>query len=464
MQKIIPYILTILFSAVATFYVNAQETSKKTEWTLQDCIEYAQENNLQLLRNRNRIHISENNLKQAKYDRLPIVSGSTSWNNNYGRNVNYVTNTYTDENSSNINYGIGTSVNIFNGFRKKHEIEKQEIDLQASLLDIETAREDLALNITSYYLNILYAKEQLQVAKDNLSIIEAQMNRINQLVEAGKLPKGDLLEQQSQVAKNQSTIVEAENRLSLAYLDLYQALDIPYDNAFTIIDPDVEEIDQADATLINYTSTYDEIIEQRPSMKSYNYQLESAEKSIDIAKSNYYPTLGLSANIGSGYSNLRYNYVPDPSNPGQFIQGDKMSFADQYDLNLSKSWGLNLNIPIFNKFQTRTAVRNTKLQMEDVKIQQEIEYNRLYKELQQAYTNAVLAIKKYEAQRMSLASLEETFRYVEEKYQLGKVSNFDYNESLHTLTTAKSDMLQAKYEYIFRTKILEFYSGEPLKL
>lgn len=462
MQKFIVYILTIFLSMVS-FFADAQ-ASEKGKWTLQDCIEYAHNNNLQLQRNRNRVLTSENNLQQAKYNRLPSLSASTSWNNGYGRNVDYVTNGYTDQHSSNINYGVGTSVNIFNGFRRKYEIEKGEIDLQASLLDIETAKENLALNITSYYLNILYAQEQLQVAKDNLKIIEKQQGRIKQLVEAGKMPKGDLLEQQSQVAKNQSNIVEAENRLALAYLELYQALDIQNKDAFTIASPDVSSIDEADATLLQYSDKYSEIIAQRPSMKSFDYQLKSAEKNIAIVKSNYYPTVGLNASIGSGYSNLRYDYKTDPANPGQLIRGDVMSFADQYELNFSKSWGVSVNIPIFNKFQTRTAVRNAVLQMEDVQIQQQIEKNRLYKELQQAYTNALAAVKKYEAQRKAVASLEETFRYVEEKYQLGMLSNFDYNESLNNLTTAHSNMLQAKYEYIFRTKILEFYSGTPLAL
>lgn len=459
MRKLITYILTLLLSVVSLL-ASAQDTTEK--WSLRDCIDYAYENNLQLLRNRNRVALSKNNLQQTKYNRLPTVSGSTSWNNSYGRSIDYVTNGYTDQNSSSVSYGIGTSVNLFNGFRKKHEIEKGKIDLQVYLLDIETAKENLALSITSYYLNILYAQEQIQIAKENLKIVEKQQERIYQLVKAGKKPKGDLLEQKSQIAKNESNIVEAENRLSLAYLDLYQALDISAEKAFLIETPDVEAIDKANASLLNYSDQYTSIITQRPSMKAYDYRIESAEKSIDIAKSSYYPSLGLSANIGSGYSNLRYNYEKEPTT-GQLVKTNKMSFFDQYELSLSKSWGVNLSIPIFNKFQTRTAVKNAKLQLEDMEIQKQVERNRLYKELQQAHTNAIAAVKKYEAQRKALASLQETFRYMEEKYQLGMISNFDYNESLNNLTTARSNMLQAKYEYIFRTKILEFYRGIPLQ-
>lgn len=460
MYKFTTYILTLLL-ATGFSLVSAQDSTKK--WSLQDCIDYAYEHNLQLQRNRNNIIISENNLQQSKNDRLPSLSGSTSWSNSYGRSIDYTTNGYTNQNSSNVNYGIGTSVNLFSGFRKKYQIEKGEIDLQTQLLDIETAKENLALNITSMYLNILYANEQLQIAKENLTTRIDQQKRIQQLVDAGKMPKGDLLEQQSQVAKVESNIVEAENRLSLAYLDLYQALDISAEQSFLVEAPNIKAIQEADGRLLNYANLYETIIAERPSMKALDYRLKSAEKDIDIAKAGYYPNLGLNANIGSGYSNLRYNYKKDANNPSQLVENGKMSFLDQYELNLSKSWSLSLSIPIFNKFQTRTAVKNAKLQLQDVQIQKQVERNKLYKELQQAYTNALAAVKKYDAQSKTVKALKETFRYAEEKYQLGKLSNFDYNESLNNLTVARSNMLQAKYEYIFRTKILEFYSGLPLQ-
>ncbi|PID94180.1 MAG: hypothetical protein CSA94_02325, partial [Bacteroidetes bacterium] len=374
-----------------------------------------------------------------------------SWNSNYGRNIDFNTNGYTQRHSSNINYGVGTSVNLFSGFRKRNQIKKNELDLQTQLLNIEAIKENLALNITSLYLNILYAQEQLQVTKENLAIAKKQQNRIQKLVDAGKMPKGDLLQQQSQVAKNESNIVEAENRLSLAYLDLYQLLDIPNEKAFLIETPAVDNIEKASGALLNYTARYGDIIAQRPEIKAFDYKIKSAEESIRIAKSSYYPSLNLNANIGSGYSNQRFDYKTDPANPTNLIKNGVKSFSDQYEENLSKSWGLSLNIPIFSKFQTRTSVRNATLQLEDIKVQQQQEHNRLYKELQQAYTNALAAVKKYEAQRKAVSALEETFRYSEEKYQLGMLSNFDYNEALNNVTVARSQMLQAKYEYLFRT-------------
>ncbi len=460
MQNLIKYALNVLCLLLSVFAV-AQTTTPK--WNLTDCINYAHENNLQLQRNKVQIALSKNNLQQVKNDRLPSLSGSSSWNNSYGRSIDYNTNGYTERNSSNINYGVGTSINLFSGFKKRNQIKKNEIDLQAQLLETEAIKENLALNITSLYLNILYAQEQLQVTKENLEIAQKQQNRIRKLVDAGKMPKGDLLQQQSQVAKNESNIVEEENRLSLAYLDLYQLLDIPNEKAFLVEIPEVDNVEKASRTLLNYTERYGDIIAQRPEMKAFDYKIKSAQKGIAIAKSAYYPSLGLNANINSGYSNQRFDYKVDPNNPTNLSKNGVKSFFDQYEENLSKSWGLSLSIPIFSKFQTRTSVRNATLQLEDIKIQQQQEHNRLYKELQQAYTNALAAVKKYEAQRKAVAALEETFRYSEEKYQLGMLSNFDYNEALNNMTVARSQMLQAKYEYLFRTKILDYYNGLPLQ-
>lgn len=459
MFKIISHFATIILLFVS-FLTQAQE---KQAWSLRDCIDYAYEHNLDLQRSQNAVTAKEYNLQQAKNNRLPSVSGSASWNNNYGRSLDYQTNSYTTQNSSNVNYGLGTSVNLFSGFSKKHQIEKAGIDLQASLQNIETLRENIALSITSYYLNILYAVEQLQVAKDNLAITQKQMEQMETLVEAGKKPKGNLLEQQSQVAEKESSIVEAENRLSLSYLELYQLLDVKGEEAFEIEKPQVNVVDNAHGTLLNYSNRFEEIIAERPEMKAYELRLKSAETDVKIAKAAYYPSLNFNASIGSGYSNRLFDYVVDPNNPSGLVKGDRMSFADQYENNLSKSWGLSLSIPIFSKMQNRTAVKNARLQMEDVQIQKQQEQNKIYKELQQAYTNATAAVKKYDAQQKSVAALEETYRYAEEKYKLGMLSYYDFNEALNSLSGARSAMLQAKYEYIFRTKILEYYSGLPLQ-
>lgn len=443
MTRTIIYIFTPIFLFL-TPSLNAQQQ----EWTLEECINYAYKHNIQLARSENQIEMSKLAVQQAKNDRLPSLSGSASFNRGYGRTIDYTTNGYTTRSSSSGSYGIGSSISLFSGFQKKHRIEKGKIDLQASLLEIEKLKEDLALNITSFYLNILYAKERLQVAKDNLTIREAQIKRMEAMIQAGTKPEGDLLEQQSQIAKAESTVIDAENTLMLNYLTLYQVLEIKENEEFLIAEPKVDMLENADNNTLNFTQT----ILERPSIKAYDYRIASAHKDIQIIRSGYYPSLNLSGNIGSGYSN-------------QAMRGNnRISFSDQYELNLSKSWGVSLSIPIFNKFAIRTQVKNAVLQLKNIELQKREEENHIYKELQQAQTNAIVALKKYQAQEKATKALKETFRYVEEKYQLELISNFDYNEALNNLTNANSEMIQAKYEYIFRTKILEYYNGKPLTL
>lgn len=458
MTKIFTYILTSLLALLATVLF-AQE---KTQWSLEDCILYGYEHNIQLQRQQKSLAVHKNNLQQSKNNRLPSLNGSASYNNSYGRGLDGTTNTYTNKSNYGVNYGIGASVDLFGGFVKKHRIHKNEIDLQAMLYDIDAQKENLALNITSYYLEILYAKEQLEVAKENLAIVEKQKGQMKALVDAGKKPKGDLFEQESQLAKAESGIVNAENKLSTSYLNLYQLLDVKNEEAFEVEVPSENKLNAQVGTLLNQEIDYDKLISSRPAMAALKYRKQSAEQDIKIAKSAYFPTLSLNANVGSSYSSLQYNRELDPKT-GILKPGARMPFGKQADVNLSQSWGLSLRVPIFNKFQTRTSVRNSIIQVEDMELQKEEQENKLYKELQQAHTAATSALKKYNAEEKALIAHKETFRYISEKYKLGLISSFDYNQALNNLTVAKSNLLQAKYEYIFRTKIIAFYKGESLK-
>ncbi len=452
MQKIIFLSIFILYA----FAGEAQET-----WDLAKCIKYAYDNNIQIRRTDLAVQVAKNNLQQSKHNLLPTVAGRASWNRNYGRSVDYVTNGYTNQNSSSMSYGIGGNINLFEGFRKHHLIEQNKINLQTRLMEIDKLKEDMALNITSYYLNILFTIEQLNAAKENLKLSETQLERVKLLVELGRKPQSDLLTQKAQLAKNKSKVVSNENALSLAYLDLYQLLDIKGDSTFEITIPEIDIEQGADTELVKYQSKFESIIAERPSYKLQDLHIADAKKQIEIVKSAYYPTLSFSANISSGYSNLRYNMIQNPTGTG-FIKDGVMSFADQYDINLNKSFGFSLSVPIFSKFQTRNNVQNAQIKYEDAKLQKELGYNDLYKQLQTAYTKAVAAVNNYNAEQQSVKSFEEAFKYAEKNYELGKISSFDLNQAQNNLIQARSALIRAKFEYVFRTKILEYYSGKGL--
>lgn len=455
-------ILTYIFSLILGLFSTVLIAQKNEEWSLEDCINYAFEHNISLKRQNNSLLIQKSDLQQAKNDCLPSINGSSSFSTNYGRGLSGTTNTYTNKNNYGASYGIGASLDLFSGFEKKHRIKKGEIDLQAILYEIESKKEDISLNITYLYLDIMYAKEKFQIAKENMQIVKKQLEQTKAMVDAGKKPKGDLLGQQSEIAKIESSIVDAENKLIMSYLSLYQLLDIRKDNAFKIEIPSAEKIDALGETMLDKSINYEQIIEARPSIAALKYRAQSAEQDKKIAKSGFFPSIKFNVNVGSSYSSLRYNQFID-NQTGNLVQGDKMSFADQADVNLSESWAISLNIPIFNKFRNRTAVKNATIIVEDMELQRMEQENKLYKDIQQAHANAYSAMKKYNSLQKALVAHEETFRYVSEKYKLGLVNSFDYNQAFNDLTVAKSEMLQAKYEYIFRSKIIAFYKGKPLK-
>lgn len=441
---------------------NTADAQEQRKWSLEDCINYAYENNIQLKQSLLRAAVVVNNAKQARHERLPNFNGSSSFNRNFGRSVNYVDNTYVNRSTSSLNYGLSSSVDLFDGFKKKNTIERNEFNLQAVLFDIEKAKENLALNVTSFYLSILYNKEQLQVAKDRIAVTQQQIERAKALVEAGKLPKGDLLEQESLLAQEELQLVEAENRLTLSFLDLYQLLDITTTNNFPIEEPELD-IDEETQKLISFSHLYENIIEERPSVKAYEYRLKSAEKEREITKGSQYPSLSMRGGLSSGYSNQSFENMEFDTD-GNLVGRDKVGFRDQLTDNLNKSFGFNLSIPIFNQFRVKTAIANAELDIENSELELQNQKNLLYKEIQQAYINASAAIRKYVSSEKSLEASKETFRYVEEKYALGMISTFDYNEAKNNLARSKSNLIQAKYDYIFRIKILDFYNGVPLTL
>jgi outer membrane protein len=262
-----------------------------------------------------------------------------------------------------------------------------------------------------------------------------------------------LLEIEAQFAREELNVVNAQNRLQLAYLSLYQFLELPSTESFKIEKPVLPEVG-ANATLINSMDVFRNAVQTKPAVKSAEYKLESVRKQLMVAKGSLMPTLS----FGGNYNNLYNNKYTIP-----FSQ-DKMSFKDQLQSNQRYGFGASLNIPIFNRYQGRTQVKNSQIQVQDYELQLQSTKNLLRKDIEQAYTNALAAFKRYVANQKAVVSSTEAFRYTEEKFNVGMINSVEYNQTKNNLTTAQSDLLQAKYEYIFRTKIIDFYNGQAIEL
>jgi len=436
------FLIALLFS----FGLGVQAQEK---WDLKKCVDYAKEHNISLQLKKLDAEVQKNNAKQAKYSLLPNLNANTSYNLSYGRSASPETNAYIDMNAKSANFGVNSSVSLFEGFQKMNSIKKSNIDLKAYLEDIEKTSNDISLRIVSYYLDILFKKELLQVAKEQLRVTQLQIERTSVLVEAGTLPKGTLMEQKAQAAQEDLVVVNSENNLDLSLLDLAQLLDLSTTEAFDIEMPILPVLNSG-RSMLNPNTVYEIALGSLPEIKAANLRLESTEKDLDLARSGLMPSLSLSGGWGTSYSK---------------VDGfDANSFSDQIKERENKYIGLSLNIPIFNRGINRRNISNAKINIDRSKLNLENSKNILRKEIQQAHANAIASMKKYFSSETAVSSTEEAFRYTEEKFNLGLVNSVDYNQAKNNLLKAKSDLLQAKYEYIFRTKIIDFYNGVEISL
>ncbi len=447
MKRIYSIIASALLLVVFTG-AHAQET-----WSLQKCIDYALQNNIQIKEQALNSDYYNNQLNQAKFNRLPNLNAGVQNNMNYGRTLGS-NNTYLDINSNSTSGNLSTNVTLWNGFILKNQVKMADMDLRASLEDMKKAKDDIMLNIAAAYLEILFAQELEGVAEQLLKITQLQIDRTNKLVDAGSLAKGSLLEIEAQFAREELDVVDAQNRVQLAYLALYQLLELPSTESFTIEKPVLPEIG-ANMSLINSMDVFKNAVQLKPAVKGAEFRLESARKQLLVAKGNMLPSLSFGGNYYNMYNN-KYTY----SYPSTNI----MNFKDQFKSNQRYGFGFSLNIPIFNRFQAKTGVSNAQIQVENTELQLQNTKNLLRKDIEQAYTNALAAFKRYIANQKAVVSSQEAFRYTEEKFNVGMINSVEYNQSKNNLSKAQSDLLQAKYEYIFRTKILDFYNGKNIEL
>jgi outer membrane protein len=436
-------IILILFAGMLFFQGQAQE-----KWSLQKCIDYALTNNIVIKQYGISTDYQKNELNQAKNNRLPDLNASLSQDISFGRSPQS-DGTYKALNTAQTGFNVGTSVVLFSGNRMKYNITNQDFALKKSFEDLQKAKDDVMLNIASGYLEILFAKELIKVSEAQVDQTKKQIERTTQLVDAGKLAPGALLEIQAQLAREELDVVNRQNTLQISLLNLAQLLELESYSNFDIETPVLPEL-QAQTSIIAASGVFEKAVENRPEIKSAEYQLKSAETQLKIAKGALYPTLSASAGFNDGYYNV-LNVAED-------------GLGTQLKNNNGESVRLGLSIPIFNKFQNKTNIDNSKLQILNRSLELESAKKDLRKQIEQAYTNAVAALKRYNANQVAVQSMQESFRYIEEKFNVGRVNSVEYNDAKSKLAIAQSDLIQAKYDFIFRSKILDFYNGIPIQL
>ncbi len=450
-------------------------------WSLEECIQYAMENNIQIKQSVLNTEYNENLLKQSKLGQIPNLNANGNYTFSWGRVLDQTTYRYQDNQQSNsISMGFSSSANLFQGLRVRNTIAQNNLNLMASYQDVEKIKNDISLNIAAAYLAIMFNRELLAVTENQLGITGQQVERTGKMVDAGKLAKGNLLELQAQYAGEELNLVNAENQLAISLLNLQQILDLPIDSAFDVVIPELADPDE-DPLLFNALEVYRIAETAMPEIKSAELNMESSEKGLKIAKGGRSPQLNAFANYNTGYFDLREKAIS--FNEGQRIPlgetagGEQVysypqdipvlgayPFFEQIRDNASAGVGLGLSIPIFNGWMVNSNIANARLSLENAQLNLQSEKLTLYATINQAYADAIAALKSFNASNQALVSMAESFKYTEKKFEVGLVNTVDYNVSKIQLTRTQSDLLQAKYDFIFRIKILNFYKGEPITL
>jgi outer membrane protein len=444
MKKLLIFIFACLIATQGFTF------AQKQAWSLEECIKYAIDHNIQIKQQTIQTKVQKNTLDQSKLNLLPTVNGQISHDYSFGRALDQTSYEFYNQTVLSDYVYLGGKTDIFNGLQNLNTIQKNKYELLAGEQDLQRISNNVALNVALAYLQILLNKELVTANENQLNITLQQIEKTKKLVDAGSVARGNLLQIEAQAAQEELSLITMQNQLETSYLNLTQLLEVESPAGFEIVVPEIS-VEQNSVITGNVDEIYTLAAQSRPEIKSSELKLTASEYALKIAKGARSPSLSLSHTFGT-----RYSYVTD-------ISGQE-SFEKQMKNNKNYGLGLSMTIPVLNGWQVNKNISNSKLSVESSQYTLEGSKKELYKNIQQAYTDAVAALKKYNASFKAVSSSEESFRYTEQKFDMGMITPVDYNASKTQLLNAQSDMSQAKYEFIFKTKVLDFYKGMPLNL
>jgi len=454
------HICTVLF-LIGTLSSFAQK-----KWTLIDCVNHALEHNISVKQSELDIDLAKQDVVNARGNFMPSLSASASQNFNFGSFIGQDGSRIKSDSRGN-SFGLNTGVTIFNGFRNLNTYKQAKLGVESSQLQLSILQDNVSMTVVNAFLNILFNKENLKIAKEQLIISQNQLDQINSQVEAGIKPRSDLLDAEATLASDRASVVNAENSLDLSLLSLSQNLQV------SPKDFDIAEVQ------INLTSaslaydSYGEILAyalgNRAEINNAELGIENTDFGVKLAQSAYAPSLSFGAGLGSSYQHrqgaldVRSEIIQDPNNPDSVIETIvPYGFNAQLENNLGYNLGFNLSVPIFNGFKTKANVTKAKISREKSLLNLEQAKQNITTTITQAYADATAALKQYQASELSVKSLEESFKNIQNKFNLGAATSFEVEQVRGRLVSAKSNLINSKYNFVFRSKVLDFYMGKPL--
>jgi len=458
-----------------------QGLKAQKQWTLEQCIDYALQHNIEIKQRQLSLEIQQSNVRQSKASMLPSITANGSDVVNWGKSVDRYTNQFADSRTNSVNLYLQGSVTLFNGFQLLNTVKRNISDLKMQEYELDITKDLKSLSVTTAFLQIVFDKENITNKQNQVDLSQEQTERTQKLVDAGSQAKGDLYNIKSQLASDQAQLINAENQLVLSNLKLKQLMDLPGDTTLEIAIPIIELTENFGGLQDPY-KVYDYALQNRPEIKGAEMRVQTSEKSLSVARGGISPSLSFSASLGSGFSGANLILDGTPTINGYYPNGNLTSTGDKvlspnFNYNyVTKTWddqlidnrnysiGFHLVIPIFNGLRTYTNVSQSKIAVQQAELQLEQTKRNMRQTIEQSYADARSSFKQYESAKIQVEALTEAFSYSEEKFNAGMIDAFEYNSAKIKLDIAMSQLLTAKYNYVFKVKVLDFYSGKPLTL
>ena len=437
------YVLSFIVGSLGFSAASAQKA-----WSLRECCDYAIEHSIPIKQQENQRRQQEVQLSTSRNSRLPDVSASLNQNFSFGRGLT-ADNTYSNTNTSSTSLQLGASMPLFTGFQIPNQIKLNQLNLEAATADVEKAKDDIRMKVAQAYVQILYDMEISEVAHRQIAIDSMQVERLQAFVKNGKASESELSQQRATLANSRLLATQADNNTRLAILTLTQLLELPTPDGFSVVRPELADVSADIASAIPSPDIiYAEALGIKPEIAAQQLKLKGTEHNIKIARAGYYPTLSLSGGMGTNYYTTS-GFKSD-------------NFSTQLKNNFSQYIGLNLNIPIFNRFQTRNSIRTAKIQRENQQLQLDNTKKTLYQEIQKVYYNTLNALSKEQSSLEAVKNTQTAFNLMQAKYENGKATITEFNESKNTYLKSESELVQARYENLYQHALLEFYRGKDL--
>ena len=451
-------------------------------WTIEDCLKRIEEQNLTLQQMRLNTQLANIDLKESKYSRLPDLRASGGADYSSGRNIDPTSNDFITDNIFSSNFNINSNIAIYNGGRINAQIRQNKINKEKANAQLLQSLNDVNLEAISLYLNVLYLEEIVKDARNQLNVSEESLENMRKMVSQGSLARNELLDLEAQHASEEKNLIEAINQFDLAQLRLKQIMRIANEEELILESPSIDNFEVEFLETYTVQSLFDHALKTQPFIRASELDVAAANERIKIAKSAYYPSLGGGVYIGSRYSDAAFRITGfdqvweefplrlngqqvDVEIQSQIPSGSEViPFKDQVDQNLGYGLGVNLSIPIFNRLTTKSAVDRAKLSKRQAELDLELSKDRLQNDVETALTNAKAADKTYEANKKIYLARKSAFENAEKKVSVGSGTSFQLAQAKNELNIAQTNRLNAKYDLLFKIKVLDYYLGRPLTL